>query len=177
MPPPPAGGLSAAEVESGLKGLPGWIDPLRCAKMMTRRKCKSLIEAHSYHLMEQVHNLYHSGRYKNAFKACTALLKPTTTEDRPRGVTSKKGVISAQKAIDRINDRRLSKEAESIDFCEQIAELGVHIILTLPNGTLCTAEMDQLFEKFKPACTKSALRIALNKMKLRMDVRLERKKV
>ena len=46
---------------------------------------------------------------------------------------------------------RLSKEAESMNFREQMAALGVHIILCLPNGTLCTADMDQLFEKFKPA--------------------------
>ncbi len=46
---------------------------------------------------------------------------------------------------------RLSKQAISIDFCEEMAQLGVHILLSLPNGTSCTAEMDQLFEKFKPA--------------------------
>ena len=71
---------------------------------------------------------------------------------------------------------RLSKEAESMDFREQMAGLGVHILLSLPNGTSCTAEMDQLFEKFKPACSKSALRIAAMMMKSRMDVRLEEKK-
>ena len=43
---------------------------------------------------------------------------------------------------------RLSKEAESMDFRKQMAGLGVHILLSLPNGTWCTAEMDQLFEKF-----------------------------
>ena len=73
-----------------------------------RRKRKSLTEAHSYRLTEQVGNLYPSGRYKNAFKACTALLKPTVTEDRRRCVTSKKGPISVQKAVNRINDQILS---------------------------------------------------------------------
>ncbi len=53
---------------------------------------------------------------------------------------------------------RLSKQAISIDFHEEMAQLGVHILLSLPNGTSCTAEKDQLFEKFKPACSKSALR-------------------
>ena len=71
---------------------------------------------------------------------------------------------------------RLSKEADSMDFREQMAAMGVHIILSLPNGTSCTAEMDQLFEKFKPACKKSALRIATMMMKSRMDVRLAEKK-
>ncbi len=45
--------------------------------------------------------------------------------------------------------------------------------MSLPNaGTSCTAEMDQLFEKFKPACSKSARRVASKKMKLRMEVRM-----
>jgi hypothetical protein len=45
-----------------------------------------------------------------------------------------------------------------------MAQLGVHIVLSLPNGTACTAEMDQLFEKFKPACSKQARRICAKKM-------------
>ena len=67
---------------------------------------------------------------------------------------------------------RLSKEADSMDFREQMAALGVHILLSLPNGTSCTAEMDQLFEKFKPACSKSAIRVAGKMMKMRADVQL-----
>jgi hypothetical protein len=70
---------------------------------------------------------------------------------------------------------RLSKEAKSMDFHEQMATMGVHIFLPLPSGTSCTAEMDQLFEKFKPACLKSALRVASKKMKLRMEVRMAEK--
>jgi hypothetical protein len=66
---------------------------------------------------------------------------------------------------------RLSKQAISIDFREEMAQLGVHILLSLPNGTSCTAEMDQLFEKFKPACSKSALRVASKKMQKRMLAR------
>ena len=38
----------------------------------------------------------------------------------------------------------------SIEFRDEMAQIGVHIVLSLPNGTACTAEMDQLFEKFKP---------------------------
>jgi len=67
---------------------------------------------------------------------------------------------------------RLSKEADSIEFREQMAAMGVHILLSLPNATSCTAEMDQLFEKFKPACSKSALRVASKKMQRRMQVRM-----
>ncbi len=37
-----------------------------------------------------------------------------------------------------------------------MAQIGVRIVLSLPNGTACTAEMDQLFEKFKPACRASS---------------------
>jgi len=66
---------------------------------------------------------------------------------------------------------RLSKQAISIDFCEKMAQLGVHILLLLPNRTSCTAEMVQLFEKFKPACSKRALRVASKKMQKRMLVR------
>ncbi len=50
---------------------------------------------------------------------------------------------------------------------------GMHILLSLPNATACTAEMDQLFERFKPACGKSALRVASKKMQKRMEVRLK----
>jgi hypothetical protein len=67
---------------------------------------------------------------------------------------------------------RLSKEASSIEFREQMAAKGVHILLSLPNATACTAEMDQLFERFKPACGKSALRVASKKMQKRMEVRM-----
>ena len=41
---------------------------------------------------------------------------------------------------------RLSKEASSIEFCKEMANKGVHILLSLPNATAITAEMDQLFE-------------------------------
>ena len=51
--------------------------------------------------------------------------------------------------------------------------MRVHILLWLPNGTSCTAEMDQLFGKLKPACSKSALCVASKKMQLRMKVRTQ----
>ena len=104
-------GLAAAVVESTLAGLPAWIDPMISGKMMTRRKRKSLTEAHSYRLTEQVSNLYRDGRYKSAFKACTALLQPTmASEDSSRGrrVTAKKRTVSIRKARDRINAEMLS---------------------------------------------------------------------
>ena len=66
---------------------------------------------------------------------------------------------------------RLSRESASIEFRDEMAAMGVHIVLSLPNGTACTAEMDQLFEKFKPACSKSALRICAKKMHAIMTAR------
>ena len=39
--------MSAVEVESGVKDLPAWIDLESCVKRLTRRKRKSLTEAHS----------------------------------------------------------------------------------------------------------------------------------
>jgi hypothetical protein len=66
--------------------------------------------------------------------------------------------------------RRLSKEASSLEFYEQMAKKGVHILFSLPNETACTADMDQLFERFKPAWGKSALRVAPKKMQMRMVV-------
>jgi hypothetical protein len=68
---------------------------------------------------------------------------------------------------------RLSKEADSLQFHKQMAALGVHFFLSLLNATVFTAEMDQLFEKFKLACSKCALSDASRKMQQRMTVRVE----
>jgi hypothetical protein len=46
---------------------------------------------------------------------------------------------------------RLLKKAGRIQFCQQMASLGVHILLLLLNATACMAKKDQLNEKFKPA--------------------------
>ena len=51
----------------------------------------------------------------------------------------------------------LSKEAESIDFRTEMAVMGVHILHSLPHGTAATAEMDQLYSKFKPRCSESTI--------------------
>ena len=66
---------------------------------------------------------------------------------------------------------RLTKEAESIDFREKSAVLGQHILLSLPNGTESTAELDQMYTKFKPACKRSTKRIAAMKMIARVEAR------
>ena len=66
---------------------------------------------------------------------------------------------------------RLCDKDERVDFCSEMAEKGVHILLSLPNGTACTAEMDQLFEKFKPRCHKSIQRVAGMKMAARVLAR------
>jgi len=64
---------------------------------------------------------------------------------------------------------RLSSEAESIDFREEMANLGVYILLSLPNGIECQAELDQMFSDFQPRCKRSAIRIVGMKMKSRLD--------
>ena len=66
---------------------------------------------------------------------------------------------------------RLLKEAESITFRDEMAKMGVHIVLSLPNGTACTAEMDQLFTSFKQRCDSSTLRVAGKKMAARLAAR------
>ena len=45
---------------------------------------------------------------------------------------------------------RLSSEAKSVDFREEMANLGVYFILSLPNGTECQAKLDQMFSVFQP---------------------------
>ena len=45
---------------------------------------------------------------------------------------------------------RLSSEGASIEFREAFQAMGVHILLSLPNGTECTAELDQIYSQFKP---------------------------
>ena len=54
---------------------------------------------HSYFLMDQVRHLYHTGHYKNAFKACSGLLKLAAGDRMSR--------ISVTKAVDRINSELL----------------------------------------------------------------------
>ena len=60
---------------------------------------------------------------------------------------------------------------ESIDFQEEMAAMGVHILLLLPNGTAATTEMDQLYSKFKPRCKVSMIRVAGAKMAKRSAAR------
>ena len=49
--------------------------------------------------------------------------------------------------------------------------MGVHILLFLPNGTAATAEMDQLYSKFKPRCKDSTIRVTGAKMAKRLAAR------
>jgi len=64
---------------------------------------------------------------------------------------------------------RLAKEADSIEFWEEMANMGVYIILSLPNGTECQAELDQMFSDFQPKCKRSAIRIVGMKIKSRLE--------
>jgi hypothetical protein len=41
--------------------------------------------------------------------------------------------------------------------------------LSLPNGTECQAELDQMFSDFQPRCKRSSIRIVGMKMKSRLD--------
>ncbi len=53
-----------------------------------------------------------------------------------------------------------------------MATKGMHTLLSLPNATAFTAEMDKFFKILKPACAKSALCLAAKKMQMRMEVRV-----
>ena len=66
---------------------------------------------------------------------------------------------------------RLSKEAESIEFCEEMAKLGVFILLGLPNATEAQAELDQMYSVFQPRCKASAVRVVGKKMADRLKAR------
>ena len=67
--------------------------------------------------------------------------------------------MNKEKPAAALGPGRLSKEALSIEFCKQMTKRIVHILLSLPNATASIAEMDQLFKRFKPACTKSVLHV------------------
>ena len=66
---------------------------------------------------------------------------------------------------------RLSSEGASIEFREAFQAMGVHILLSLPNGTECTAELDQIYSQFKPGTKKSIKRFADMKMVARVEAR------
>lgn len=66
---------------------------------------------------------------------------------------------------------RLASDAKSVEFREYLASMGFHIMLSLPNGTECTAELDQIFSSYKPACKESTRRVAGMKMWLRVQAR------
>ena len=70
---------------------------------------------------------------------------------------------------------RLSREAESIDFREELARIGVFILLSLPNGTACTAELDQMYTRFKDETKNSTIRVAGIKMAARASARRQGK--
>ena len=45
----------------------------------------------------------------------------------------------------------------------------MHILLLLPNGTECTAELDQCYSEFKPACNKNTRIIVAKKIYQRVQ--------
>ena len=66
---------------------------------------------------------------------------------------------------------RLPKAAECIYFRKKYAAEGAHILLSLTNGTECTADLDQMYSTFKPATKKTTKRIAAMKMVARVEAR------
>jgi hypothetical protein len=71
---------------------------------------------------------------------------------------------------------RLSREAQSIEFREKMANMGVIILLSLPNGTACTAELDQMYSRFKDETKNSTIRVAGIKMAARLAARKQGKR-
>ncbi len=51
----------------------------------------------------------------------------------------------------------LSQDEVHVKFCEDLQEKGMDIGLGLPNGTKSTQEMDQGFQKYKPAIDESTV--------------------
>jgi hypothetical protein len=70
---------------------------------------------------------------------------------------------------------RLATQAGSAEFRNEMASIGFHILLSLPNGTECTAELDQMYSEFKGECKKSTIRVAGMKMAARVRARKKTK--
>ncbi len=66
---------------------------------------------------------------------------------------------------------RLSLAAESLDFCEEMHQKGIFIMLSLPNGTEVQVECDQMYSSFKPRCKASAIHVVGKKMSARLAAR------
>ena len=66
---------------------------------------------------------------------------------------------------------RLAKEASCVDFRERMHNLGLVILLGLPNATSATQEMDQGYEEFKRETDKATNRVVAKKMKERAKAR------
>ena len=68
---------------------------------------------------------------------------------------------------------RLSKEADSWEFCRRMWERGVSIIIGLPNGTTVNQDMDQAFTTFQPAVRRSTQCVVSKKLGARVVARKE----
>ena len=66
---------------------------------------------------------------------------------------------------------RLSKAAESVEFRMEMMELGLVIMLGLPNGTGPNQEMDAGYSSFKPACWRSTVRVIAIKIARQVEAR------
>ena len=70
---------------------------------------------------------------------------------------------------------RLASQAGSAEFSSEMADIGMHILLSLPNGTECTAKLDQMYTEYKRDCKKSTVRVAGIKMAARVQARKKSK--
>ena len=66
---------------------------------------------------------------------------------------------------------RLSQEAQCITFRNKMAIKGVFILLTLPNGTSCTAKLNQMFTQFKDKTKNSTICVAGLKLTAQLTAR------
>ena len=65
--------------------------------------------------------------------------------------------------------RRFKDDIEPVEFLENMNNLGLKIILSLPNATCVHAELDQFFGPFKGYCRSRTLARFLFKLKEEMD--------
>ena len=65
----------------------------------------------------------------------------------------------------------MSKVAVNLEFLEIIWNMGVYLLLGLPNSTEATQEIDGMYEVYKPRMYRSTMQCATKKIKLRVDAR------
>ena len=83
---------------------------------------------------------------KNVFLKCfKGKLSPVPVRDPITKKLIKGPIISKTDA----GPGRLATQAGSLEFRTEMAAIGLHILLSLPNGTECTAKLDQMYSEYK----------------------------